>query len=184
MPDAVGLELIAKEINAAHEGAVSETGHEYGSATLVIAAESNLEVLRWLEETPGQEYTFCSSVHGADYLPAEPRFAVHYELLNRDRVERIHVKALLGDPSAETDDRWGEGPLPTLRSSVGIFPTAEFQEREIYDFFGIVFDGHPDLRRITMPEDYVGWPQRRDFPIGGEPVIFTNTERERAGWYE
>ncbi|MFM9043689.1 MAG: NADH-quinone oxidoreductase subunit C, partial [bacterium] len=127
MPDAVGLELIAKEINAAHEGAVSETGHEYGSATLVIAAESNLEVLRWLEETPGQEYTFCSSVHGADYLPAEPRFAVHYELLNRDRVERIHVKALLGDPSAETDDRWGEGPLPTLRSSVGIFPTAEFQ---------------------------------------------------------
>jgi hypothetical protein len=62
--------------------------------------------------------------------------------------------------------------------------TAEFQEREIYDFFGIVFDGHPDLRRITMPEDYVGWPQRRDFPIGGEPVIFTNTERERAGWYE
>ena len=91
MPDAVGLELIAKEINAAHEGAVRETGHEYGSATLVIAAGKNLEVLRWLEETPGQEYTFCSSVHGADYLPAEPRFAVHYELLNRDRVERIHV---------------------------------------------------------------------------------------------
>lgn len=184
MPDAVGLELIAKEIEAAHPGAITETHHEYGSATLVAAADSNLEVLRWLSQTPGQEYTFCSSVHAADYLPAEPRFAVHYELLNRDRVERIHVKVPLEDPARDAGDTWGDGPLPTLRSSVEIFPTAEFQEREIYDFFGIVFDGHPDLRRITMPEDYVGWPQRRDFPVGGEPVIFTNTERERAGWYE
>ena len=58
------------------------------------------------------------------------------------------------------------------------FPTAEFQEREVYDFFGIVFRGHPDLRRILLPEDYVGWPQRRDFPVGGEPVIFTHNEHE------
>ena len=53
---------------------------------------------------------------------------------------------------------------------------------EAYDFFGIVFRGHPDLRRILMPEDYVGWPQRRDFPVGGDPVIFTNTEDEIPGW--
>ena len=54
-----------------------------------------------------------------------------------------------------------------------LFPTANFQEREAFDFFGIVFTGHPELTRILLPEDYVGWPQRRDFPVGGEPVTFT-----------
>jgi NADH-quinone oxidoreductase subunit C len=74
--------------------------------------------------------------------------------------------------------------LPEIDSVVELFPTAEFQEREVYDFFGIVFRGHPDLRRILMPEEYVGWPQRRDFPIGGEAVIFTHNEREVPRWYE
>ena len=73
---------------------------------------------------------------------------------------------------------------PSSTRCVELFPTAEFQEREVYDFFGIVFRGHPDLRRILMPEDYVGWPQRRDFPVGGEPVIFTHNEREVPRWYE
>ena len=183
MPDAVGLELIAKEINATRPGAVTDTHHEYGAATLIVDPESNLEVLRWLRDTPGQEYTFCSSVHGADYLPEQPRFAVHYELINRDRVERIGVKATVEGPDAGGPVN-GDQPLPSIRSCTELFPTAEFQEREIYDFFGIDFPGHPDLRRITMPEDYVGWPQRRDFPIGGEPVIFTNTEREVPRWFE
>jgi NADH-quinone oxidoreductase subunit C len=69
------------------------------------------------------------------------------------------------------------GALPSIDSCVELFPTAEFQEREVFDFFGIVFRGHPDLTRILMPEDYVGWPQRRDFPVGGEPVTFTYNER-------
>ncbi len=68
------------------------------------------------------------------------------------------------------------GSQPSILA-VGLFPTAEFQEREAYDFFGIVFRGHPDMTRILMPEDYVGWPQRRDFPVGGEPVTFTYNER-------
>jgi hypothetical protein len=67
---------------------------------------------------------------------------------------------------------------------IELVPTADFQEREAYDFFGIVFRGHPDLRRILMPEDYVGWPQRRDFPVGGEPVLFTHNEIEMPRWYE
>jgi NADH-quinone oxidoreductase subunit C len=69
------------------------------------------------------------------------------------------------------------GSLPTIDSCVDLFPTAEAQEREAYDFFGIAFRGHPNLTRILMPEDYVGWPQRRDFPVGGEPVTFTYNER-------
>ena len=88
-----------------------------------------------------------------------------------DRVERLHVKALLEDP--------GAGELPEIDSCVGLFPTADFQEREIYDMFGVRFRGHPDLRRILMPEEYEGWPQRRDFPVGGEPVLFTHNEPAR-----
>jgi len=169
VPDAPGLELIRGEIEAAHPGAVVDTGFAQERAVLSIDPVHLLAVLGWLREAPGQGYSFLSSLHAADYLPAEPRFAVHYELLNRDRVERIRVKALLADP--------GEDALPEIDSCVGLFPTAEFQEREVFDFFGIVFRGHPDLRRILLPEDYVGWPQRRDFPIGGEPVTFTYNER-------
>jgi NADH-quinone oxidoreductase subunit C len=71
-----------------------------------------------------------------------------------------------------------DGSLPIIDSCVELFPTANFQEREAYDFFGIVFRGHPDLTRILLPEDYVGWPLRRDFPIGGEPVTFTYNEAQ------
>jgi NADH-quinone oxidoreductase subunit C len=180
MPDPAGLELIAQEINAAHEGTVVETSHEHGAATLIVDAAHVLDALRWLRSTPGQAYRFLSSLHAADYLPAQPRFAVHYELLNMARVERIHVKALLASPRATN----GSQELPEIGSCVELFPTAEFQEREAYDFFGIRFLGHPDLRRILMPEDYVGWPLRRDFPIGGEPVLFTYNEPEIPRWYE
>ena len=175
MPDAPGLELIAAELNDAHEGSVLGTYHDHGQACLIAEPERIREVLAWLRDTPGQEYTFLASVHGVDYLPAEPRFGIHYELLNMARVERLRVRAAVADP--------GGGELPEVPSIVDEWPTADHQEREVYDFFGIVFRGHPDLRRILMPEDYVGWPQRRDFPMGGEPVIFTNTEREVPGWY-
>jgi NADH-quinone oxidoreductase subunit C len=221
LPDAPGLELISQEINDAHPGTVTETAFDHGRATLVVAPDNVTHALRWLRDTDGQEYRFLSSLHAADYLPGTPRFAVHYELLCRDRVERIHVKALLADPAAGRSD-WSEltaaaasafptsaaqphtpageaeevgadldgeplnpdGLLPELDSCVELFPTADFQEREAYDFFGIVFRNHPDLRRITMPADYVGWPQRRDFPVGGEPVLFTHNEIALPRWYE
>ncbi len=174
MPDAPGLELIAQEVNARHGGAVLGTSFEHGQAVLLVDPDSIVEVLTHLKDAPGQEYDILSSLHGVDYLPAEPRFAVHYELLNMPRVERLRVKALLADPGGDA--------LPELDSVTEVFPGADFQEREVYDFFGILFRGHPDLRRILMPEDYVGWPQRRDFPVGGEPVIFTNTEHTVPGW--
>jgi len=180
MPDAPGLELIAQQINEEHDGAVTETSFEHGRAVLIVDPDKVLGALGWLRDTEGQRYTFLSSLHAADYLPATPRFAVHYELLCRERVERISVKALLSDPAAGN----GSDELPTLPSSVGLFPTADFQEREAYDMFGIRFDGHPDLRRILMPEDYEGWPQRRDFPVGGEPVLFTHNEVETPRWFE
>jgi NADH-quinone oxidoreductase subunit C len=173
VPDAPGLELIRGEVEQDHPGAVLDTSFDHGQAALVVDPARILAVLAWLRDAPGQGYGFLSSVHVADYLPAQPRFGVHYELLNRDRAERVRVKALLRDPSAAGG---GDG-LPEIDSCVELFPTAEFQEREAYDFFGIVFRGHPDLTRILLPDDYVGWPQRRDFPVGGEPVTFTYNER-------
>jgi NADH-quinone oxidoreductase subunit C len=199
MPDAPGLELIAQEINDAHEGTVVETAHEHGTATLIVDSERLLEALRWLRDTPKHEYRFLASLHAADYLPGEPRFGVHYELLNMPRVERVSVKALLADPASPSPATSSASPagvsgggsngvgtlvLPEIDSCVELFPTADYQEREAYDFFGIRFRGHPDLRRILMPEDYVGWPLRRDFPIGGEPVLFTHNEIEMPRWYE
>ncbi len=174
MPDGPGLELIRGEIEQSHPGAVLDTGFDHGSASLVVDPAKILAVLGWLRESSGQEYDFLSSLHVADYLPAEPRFGVHYELINRDRVERLRVKAMLADLTGSN----GGGELPEIDSCVALFPTANFQEREAYDFFGIVFRGHPDLTRILLPDDYVGWPQRRDFPVGGEPVTFTYNERK------
>jgi NADH-quinone oxidoreductase subunit C len=112
------------------------------------------------------------SVHGVDYLPAEPRLGVHYELLSMQRVDRLNVRTRVGveDPRQ-----------PTV---VDLHPTADFQEREVYDMFGVVFEGHPDMRRILMPEDYEGYPQRRDFPMGGEPVIYTFNEPKLPRWYD
>jgi NADH-quinone oxidoreductase subunit C len=176
MPDAPGLELIRGELNEAHPDAILETSFDRGQATLIAAPGKVLEALGWLRDAPSQQYRFLSSLHAVDYLPAEPRFGVHYELLNMPRVERLRVKVLLPDPGADA--------LPELDSCVELYPTAEFHEREVYDFFGIVFRGHPDLRRILLPEDYVGWPLRRDFPIGGEPVLFTKDEPGSPGWYE
>ena len=165
MPDGPGLELLRGEIDVDAPGAVLATSFEKERAVLIVDAARILDVLAWLRDTPGQGYRFLSSLHVADYLPAEPRFGVHYELLNRDRVERLRVKAMLPSESPEID------------SAVDLFPTANFQEREAYDFFGVIFRGHPELTRILLPEDYVGWPQRRDFPVGGEPVTFTYSEK-------
>jgi NADH-quinone oxidoreductase subunit C len=203
VPDGPGLELIRGEIEQDHPGAVLDTSFDRGQAALVVDPAQILAVLTWLRESSGHEYRFLSSLHAADYLPASPRFAVHYELLNRNRVERLRVKAMLSDPDSSAGPvAAGDPPppavakassgavppttpptdesLPSIDSCVGLFPTAEFQEREVFDFFGIVFNGHPELTRILMPEDYVGWPQRRDFPIGGEPVTFTYNEHDHG----
>jgi NADH-quinone oxidoreductase subunit C len=199
VPDAPGLELIRGEIEGDHPGAVLDTSFDRSQPALVVDPAQIIAVLTWLRDAPGQGYSFLSSLHATDYLPAQPRFAVHYELLNRDRIERLRVKAFLDDASPAGGGAGGTAPeealatgrgggspaatgpagrdLPAIDSCVELFPTAEFQEREAYDFFGIVFRGHPDLTRILMPEDYVGWPLRRDFPVGGEPVTFTYNER-------
>ena len=173
MPDATGLELAARRVrDALDDDTVVGTTYHRGQATLEVPPGRVHDVLEHLRDRDEEPYGFLSSLHGCDYLPEEPRLGVHYQLLSRERRERLGVKTRLG-----VDD-------PVLPTVTDLFPTADFQEREVYDFFGVVFDGHPDLRRILMPEDYEGYPQRRDFPMGGEPVLFTFNEHKLPRWYE
>ncbi len=166
MPDATGLELTAQELREQHSNSVLDTEFHRGRAVLVIDPGKVSPVLAHLQ---GKGYTILASLHGVDYYPHEPRLGVLYELLDMKRVDRISVKARV-----PTD-------APEIASVVDLFPGAEFPEREVYDMFGVQFIDHPDLRRILMPEDYEGHPQRRDFPVGGEPVLFTFNEQDSYG---
>jgi NADH-quinone oxidoreductase subunit C len=166
VPDATELELTAQELRNADSEAILDTEFHRDRATLIAKPERIQTVLSHLQD---KGYTFLASLHGVDYYPEEPRLGVLYELLDMKRVDRISVKARV-----HTDD-------PRIPSVVELFPGADFPEREVYDMFGVVFEGHPDLRRILMPEDYEGFPQRRDFPTGGEPVLFTYNEEQSYG---
>ena len=118
MPDGPGLELLRGEIDADLAGAVLATSYEKERAALIVDADRIREVLAWLRDTPGQGYRFLSSLHVADYLPAEPRFGVHYELLNRERVERLRVKAMLPRRvAARSTPASTSSPPPTSRSA-------------------------------------------------------------------
>ena len=169
MPDATGLELIAQELRERDAESVLDTLYFRDKAVLTVSASSIGETLEHLR---GKGFNFLASVHGVDYFPEEPRFGVHYELLDMNAVDRITVKVRV--PVSD----------PRMPSATPKWPTADHQEREIYDMFGVIFDGHHDMRRILMPEDYEGHPQRRDFPIGGEPILFTHNERDVPGWWK
>jgi NADH-quinone oxidoreductase subunit C len=158
VPDATGLELLARELREGDPNSVADTEFFRDKAALHVPAEAIVAVLAFLRD---KGFRALMSVHGLDYYPEEPRLGVQYELLDMTALDRITVK--LRVPTSD----------PRVPSVTPAWPTADHQEREVYDMFGVVFDGHPDLRRILMPEDYEGFPQRRDFPIGGEPVLFT-----------
>ncbi len=167
MPDATGMELLAR-------GLREELGEETVRDTVFFRERATIEidparVRAVLAHLRGQGYAFMASLHGVDYYPHEPRLGVHYELLDMSRVDRLTVKLRVPVDA------------PRIDSVTEEWPTADHQEREVYDMFGVVFEGHPDLRRILMPEDYEGHPQRRDFPVGGEPVRFTYNDNPTLG---
>ena len=178
MPDATGLELIAQRVRTAlGDEAVTDTEYARERATLGVAPAAVRDVLAYLRDDDEEPWTSLMSVHGVDYLPEEPRLGVHYELLSMKRTDRLNVLTRVG-----ADD-------PHLPTVVDLFPTADFHEREVYDMFGVVFDGHPALTRILMPDDWEGHPQRKDYPLGGVNVTYEgahvpppDTRRYRGGW--
>ena len=161
MPDATGLELIAHELREKDADTVLSTEFFRDKAALTVTASSIRDVLAHLRS---KGFNFLASVHGLDYFPEEPRLGVQYELLDMHEVDRLTVKVRVSTEHPH---------VPTVMHD---WPTADHQEREIFDMFGVIFDGHPNLRRILMPEDYEGHPQRRDVPVGGEPIFFTHNE--------
>jgi len=155
-----------------------------GETTLVVARERIREILTLLREHAETRLDRLSDLTAVDYLDLgqEPRFAVVYHLMSRTNYARLRLRA----PLAE-DDLW-------IDSVVGLFPSANWPEREVFDLFGIEFRGHPNLTRILMPEDWDGHPLRKEYPIGAEEVEFsfnhevvdaerTQTTREREERY-
>ncbi len=144
--------------------AVEAVHHRLGEATVVLKADALPEVARWLREE--QHFELCVDVTAVDFWPQEPRFHVVYHLLSVSRRQRLRLKVPVG------------GKRPTVPSVTAVWPGANFYEREVFDMFGITFEGHPNLKRILMPEDWEGHPLRKDFPLGYEPVQFTHNVDE------
>jgi NADH-quinone oxidoreductase subunit C len=127
-----------------------------------VPADRLVEIATFLRDERELRYAFLSWIAGVDWLPAEPRFEVVYGLLSLAHNSRLNLRVHVGEEN------------PRLPSVVSVWPTANWHERETYDFYGIEFTGHPDLRRILLPEDWVGWPLRKDSPLGYEEVAFTH----------
>jgi NADH-quinone oxidoreductase subunit C len=127
-----------------------------GDTTIVVKPERIVEICTALRDNHDTAFRYLSMIAGMDYLPASPRFGVVYNLYCHKHHNRITLKTLLADDRA-----------PTIDSVSMVWSSAIWHEREIYDMMGIRFSGHPDLRRILMPGDWVGHPQRKDYPLKG-----------------
>jgi NADH-quinone oxidoreductase subunit C len=153
-------------VDALHEAypqagaAILKVVVDRGELTLHIAREHLLGVARALRDDENLRFELCSSVSGVDYLGSVNRLhsVVHLTSMTYRRRIRLEVAVSAEDPH-----------LPSL---TGLYPTADWQERETFDMFGIVYDGHPALTRILMPDDWDGFPQRKDYPLGGIPVQY------------
>lgn len=140
--------------------------HEFrGETTLVIAPEHIVNAAKYLRDTPGLVYNFLSDISSVDYYPdyySRPgRFGVSYHLLSMLYNRRLRLKVYLQEDN------------PVVQTVTGVWPGANWLEREILDLMGIQFEGHPDPRRLLLPEDWDGHPARRDHPLGYEVVMFS-----------
>ena len=123
--------------------------------TICLERGSIREACALLKDDPACPFNFLSDITCVDWYPAEPRFEVVYHLLSIPKKERVRLKVRLDSAS------------PSVESLTPIWPGANYFEREVFDMFGIRFTGHPYLRRILMPEDWEGYPLRKDYPVEG-----------------
>ncbi|MBB5871279.1 NADH-quinone oxidoreductase subunit C [Allocatelliglobosispora scoriae] len=135
-----------------------------GELTLHVKPERIAEVCQVLRDDEGLRFELLSSVSGADYPAEERRLHSVYHLTSMTYRRRIRLEC------AVTVEN------PHLPSVTAVYPTADWQEREAWDMFGIIYDGHPNLTRILMPDDWDGHPQRKDYPLGGVPIEYKGVE--------
>lgn len=131
-----------------------------GELTLYVEPARVADVLAVLRDSPDHRFELLSSLSGVDYPTETRRLHAVYHLTSLTYRRRLRVEAAVSVAD------------PHVASATGVYPTADFHERECWDFFGIVFDGHPALTRIMMPDDWEGHPQRKDYPLGGIPVEY------------
>ena len=154
---------IAAALQREHPEWVSELNSALGETTVIIVREHLVAVCQALKTTSGYEFNFLADVCGFDRGPEEePRFEVNYHLFSTTKHHRLRLKVLLHEEDAR---------VPTVTT---VWRTANWHERETYDLFGVIFEGHPDLRRILLPDDWQGHALRKDFPLRGyEPYSLT-----------
>ena len=145
-----------------------QRGDAVRDATLIVPADVLVEACTFLRDDPELQFAMLSWMGGADYLPRVPRFETVYNLLSLANAVRFTLKVRLPEEN------------PRVATVSGVWPTANWHERETYEFYGIEFTGHPDLTRILLPEDWVGWPLRKDSPLGYEEVAFTHNTPGRT----
>ncbi|MDT3398528.1 NADH-quinone oxidoreductase subunit C [Streptomyces sp. B1866] len=159
------LEGALEEQSLLPDNAIEKTVVDRGELTFHIAREHLPRVARTLRDDPALRFELCTGVSGVHYphdRGRELRAVYHLRSITHNRLVRLEVSAPDGDPH-----------IPSI---VDVYPTNDWHERETYDFFGIVFDGHPALTRIMMPDDWQGHPQRKDYPLGGIPVEYKGAQ--------
>ena len=160
-----GLKAIGDKALAKLPGAVLAVQDAYGELTLEAEAARIVEVLTFLRDDPDCQFICFTDLSGVDHPQREKRFDVVYLLLSPKLNRRVRVKIA-------TDE--------TAPSIVSVFPAADWYEREAYDLFGILFDGHPDLRRILTDYGFDGHPLRKDFPMTGFVEVRYDDEEKRV----
>ena len=148
--------LIAAAFQREHPEWTGEIVEALGETTITVPREYIVAACEFLKQTPELEFNFLADLCGFDRGPEEePRFEVNYHLFSTTKHHRLRLKVVLNEDDVH---------VPTV---AGVWRTANWHERETYDLFGIVFDGHPDLRRILLPDDWLGHALRKDFPLRG-----------------
>ncbi len=141
-----------KAVVAWNPDALTDARFDRGELTLTVAPESIVEACS-IVQTAG--YNFFEDVTAVDWFPSEPRFQLSYHILSHAYKERIRLRVML------------DGNNPTIASITPVWAGANYYEREVFDLFGVRFEGHPNLRRIMMPDDWTGHPLRKDYPVEG-----------------
>jgi NADH-quinone oxidoreductase subunit C len=154
-PADMAIPAFITTLQAAMPGAVTLVSYFVGDWTIVVPLAQLHDVARYLRTAPDAAFDFCSDVTATDWPPrAAERFDLVYSLYSTSLRHRIRVKSRASDTQA-------------VASMTDIWPAANWLEREVFDMFGVNFTGHPDRRRILMPEDWQGFPQRKDYPLEG-----------------